>query len=145
MEQVLKRLWIGDAPDGREVPTLQAYGITAVFNATPETDNWPDWFKTQTPYLRLNQNDGESIPLDRLDTFVDFFTGVYEFEKRTVLVHCGAGVSRASAFTIFALMLFHNLEWDDAEALVRRARPQISPHSALKQSILGWMAMRKGE
>ena len=138
MDKILDRLWIGNAEDGRDVAALKANGINAAFNATQETDNWPDDFKKDTPYLRLNQNDGESISADKLDSFKSFMDEMYSQKKRTILIHCAAGVSRASTFTILTLMLYHDMTWDEGEALVRSVRPIISPHPELKKSVMDW-------
>lgn len=139
MNKVLDRLWIGDANDGRNIEELKANGITAAFNATHETDGWPEDFKAVTPYLRLNQDDGAFISADKLDSFKAFMDEMYDRKKHTVLIHCAAGVSRASTFTILTLMLYHGMTWDEGETLVKSVRPIISPHPELKRSVLIWL------
>jgi predicted protein tyrosine phosphatase len=139
MNQVLERLWIGDANDGRNIEALKSRGITAAFNATQETDGWPEDFKLNTPYLRLDQPDGYPISTDKLDRFKMFMDEQYEANKKTILIHCAAGISRASTFTILTLMLYHDMTWDAAENLVRSVRPIIFPHPLLKSSVLAWV------
>jgi len=144
MDKVLDRLWIGDAADGRNTQLITANGITAVFNATQETDGWSEEFKTKVAYIRLDQPDGVPIPFDRLDIFTTFMDKVYDLEQKTVLVHCGAGVSRASTFTILTLMLYHTKTWDEGEEIVRAVRPMISPNPILKTSVMDWWVYRAG-
>lgn len=139
MNQVLERLWIGDASDGRNIEVLKTKGITAAFNATQETDGWPADFKANTPYLRLDQPDGYPISSDKLDRFKVFMDEQYDSKKKTLLIHCAAGVSRASTFTILTLILYHGMTWDEAEKLVKSVRPIISPHPELKNSVLAWL------
>jgi histidinol-phosphate aminotransferase len=137
MERVTERLWIGSADDGRDVEALRAAGITAVLNATSTSDGWDQGTKDEIPYLRLGQPDGQAIPDATLREALRFLVHALVVEHRTVLVHCGAGISRAATFCIFWLMLA-GLGWEEAERLVRAARPQIEPNPALKASVLAY-------
>jgi len=156
MDKVTSWLWVGDQRAGFDWQTLDHEGITAVFNATPTTDNWPADMKARVPYLRMNQDDGAPIPLAKLDAYADWFLKCRAAGKR-LLVHCAAGVSRASTFAIFSLILEsgwsqvqhatdpvqRRLEaseaWDKYEFLVRQRREQIQPHPYLKQSVMEWL------
>lgn len=132
MNALSPRLWIGDANDGRNVDEVRRNGIVTILNATSETDNLGDWKNDPGHfYRRLNQNDGAVIPDATLADAEAFLVST----PGPKLIHCGAGVSRAATFTIFYLMLA-GLGWDDAEAVVKKYRPQINPHPLLKQSVL---------
>ena len=139
MNRIAERLFIGDANDGADADALRGSGITAVLNATNESDRLGGRFA----YLRLGQDDGAPIPPERLDRFARWMRERMETGE-TVLIHCGAGVSRAATFAITWLMLA-GLSWDEAEALVLAARPQIAPNAALKLSVQGWFAERGQE
>ncbi len=127
---------------------LDAAGITSCFNATPQTDNWPADFKARTPYLRLNQDDGAAIPPEKLDQFAAWLfvqaASADSAAPLALLVHCGAGVSRASAFGALAEMLLAQLEWAIAVGQIRAVRPQVAPHPALVSSIRDWWLARQG-
>lgn len=133
MDKVLDRLYLGDGADGRNAEALRAAGITSVMNAQVESDQLGGAFT----YLRLNHPDGEPIPRVLLDSFLTWMRREMSIPGVKVLVHCGAGVSRASALTI-AYMMSVGFSWNEAEAFVRSKRPQISPHPALKISVLGY-------
>jgi atypical dual specificity phosphatase len=139
VNQVRPWLWIGDQDDGVHLGPLLRTGITAVFNATTISDNWPADARERIAYLRIDQDDGQPIPEEKLARFFDFLRAARD-EGRVLLVHCGAGVSRAAAFCIAALMAVEALDWDLAEAEVRRARPIIGPAAPLKQSVLAYFA-----
>lgn len=134
MDRVSDRLWIGDAADGRNGDEIARNGITAVLNATAVSDAQAG---QPVRYLRLNQDDGIAIPPGTLDLARDFLVRSVMAEGRTVLVHCAAGISRASTLCIFWLMLT-GWSWDEAERLVRRARPKIEPNPALRHSVLAY-------
>lgn len=133
MDKILDRLYIGDGADGRNAEALRSTGITSVMNAQLETDSLGGAFT----YLRLNQPDCEPIPRVLIDSFLTWMRREMSIPGVKVLVHCGAGVSRASAFTIAYLMSF-GFSWDEAEVFVRSKRPQISPHPALKNSVIDY-------
>lgn len=143
MNQVNPWLWIGDAQDGRNLAAIDEANITAVFNATQETDGFPAEAKARIGYLRLDQADGATIPFGKLDQFAAWLA-IQGQHGRHVLVHCGAGVSRAATFATVALMLVSALGWDECLEHVARARPIVQPHPELKRSVLAWYAERDG-
>ncbi len=134
MDQVTERIWIGDQADAQNRGAVLAAGIRAVVNATRQTDNL-----TGDPafaYLRLDHDDGVPWPAEKLRGFLAFMERVTA-ERRAVLIHCGAGISRASSLFI-AWLLRCGFGWEEAEELARARRPQINPNPALKESILAY-------
>ncbi len=149
MNRVNGWLWIGDAKDGMNVAALEAAGITAAFNATPQSDNWPAaFFKARVPYLRLDQDDGAPIPPEKLDAFAAWLfvqgSSADVGEPFNLLVHCGAGVSRASVFGALALLLVAQMSWGVAIGAIRAVRPQIAPNPLLAKSVREWWLARGG-
>src|SRR6266404_9675665 len=113
MDRVLDELWIGDLDDANNVAALKAASITSVVNITPYTDHFVingGTASTDFNYLQLNLLDGEAFSKEKVVKFLRFM-----FESRmygqTVLIHCGAGVSRAPTFVICWLM-FCGYTWD---------------------------------
>ncbi len=143
MNRVNDWLWIGDASDGRDHVMLLGEGITHVFNATRETDGWPPHFKERTPYLRLDQDDGQPIPPEKLDQFAAWLI-VQGWSPIRLLVHCGAGVSRAATFAALTLMLQEGAIWSAALETLRKVRPQVAPNPALVDSVRSWWLARGG-
>lgn len=137
MDQVLDELWIGNVEDANNVALLKTHGITAVVNLTPEQDHFVKDGGTEAQdfeYLQLNQPDGEEIPQEKIATFMNWMIRM-RVANKVILIHCGAGISRAASFTICWLM-FCGFSWDQGEAFVRAVRPIISPHYNLKKSVL---------
>jgi len=136
----MERLYVGDAADAlNKADELLAVGITAVMNATPQTDNIHS--DPRFHYIRLDQADGHPIPVEKIDVFLGWMK-LGNLHHRTTLIHCAAGVSRAATFAI--IWLIHcGFSWDEAENLIRLRRSQINPNLVLKQSVLEFFAARK--
>lgn len=133
ISQITERIFIGDQNDGQNLDALRQMGINCVMNATGVSDNLsgsPDF-----RYIRMNQEDGQPIPKATITSFLTFMETIMTDPKAKVLIHCGAGVSRASSFTICWLMTC-GFGWEEAEALVKLKRDIIAPHPVLKESIL---------
>lgn len=148
MNAISRFLWIGDLTDGANVVELKRAGITAVVNVTPQPLPWsgPQVELRSSPaqppkipfaYLQLNQNDGAPIPLSTLAAYIGVMQ-VWMAGRQRVLIHCGAGISRAAAFMI-GWLAWGGFEWDAAEEIVRRARPIIAPAPQLKESWLRFL------
>jgi protein-tyrosine phosphatase len=144
MNKINDWLWIGDANDGKNIAAIDAAGIKAVWNATRETDSFPADVKRRIAYQRIDQDDGAPISFDKLDLFTGWLA-VQGWHSRSILVHCGAGVSRAATFGTFALMICSGVSWEECLAAIRAKRPQVSPNPVLKQSVMEWWAARCGE
>jgi hypothetical protein len=85
-------------------------------------------------HLFLPLEDGAPIPPARLRAGVDFARAQRELGRR-VLVACGAGISRSTAFCIGSLAEAEGLTLRDAALAVRRAHPGGVPHMALWESL----------
>jgi len=139
MNKIIERLYVGDTADAlNKADDLYDYGITAVMNATPQTDNISG--DSRFHYIRLDQQDGQPIPREKIEMFLGWMIrGVRE--QRITLIHCAAGISRAATFAITWLM-YCGFGWDEAEEIIRVKRPQINPNPLLKQSILEFFNRR---
>jgi protein tyrosine phosphatase len=144
MDRVATWLWVGDAQSGRDWRAVEVAGINAVCNVTPQTDDWPPEVKARIPYLRLNQDDGVAIPYEKLDAFAAWVFLIYKPGTTVLLVHCGAGVSRASTFAALAMMLLYKADWQTALTPIRAARPTINPNPVLVASVVEWWLYRGG-
>lgn len=151
MDQVNKFLWIGNWADAMDYTTMKTLGIEAVVNLTNQDYTWPI-DPTIKYVLKLGQDDGESIPMEKISLYLTQMLK-YQNENLKVLVHCGAGISRAASFVIAWLLYPHTTEflrtgdlllrrlqvgelWNHYEDQLRKIRPIISPHSLLKNSII---------
>ena len=87
--------------------------------------------------LYLPVDDGVPLPGDLLRQGVDFVKA----EKRrghTVLIACGAGISRSVAFTVAVLKEEEGLGLLDAFRAVKQQHPVAMPHFALWESLCGY-------
>jgi protein-tyrosine phosphatase len=86
------------------------------------------------PSLYLPVEDGEPLPHDLLRLGVEFV----RLEKalgRSVLIACGAGISRSTTFAIAVLKEEEELDLLEAFRQVRALHPEAMPHPALWQSL----------
>jgi protein-tyrosine phosphatase len=81
----------------------------------------------------------DGVPLDPklLRRGLDFVRVEKEL-NHTVLIACGAGVSRSAAVTIATLKEAEGLQLLDATRIVKRFHPESMPHFALWESLCGY-------
>jgi protein-tyrosine phosphatase len=84
--------------------------------------------------LYLPVDDGEPLSHDLLQQGLAFIKKQHESGK-TVLVACGAGISRSGTFTIAALKEKENLALLEAFRQVQKLHPETMPHYKLWQSL----------
>lgn len=139
-----ERLWLSGASTAGEHWRKRQLGITAVANLTPEDFGCGEaGFKV----FQLQIEDAEELDPAVVGQFI---AQMQEWERsnETVLIHCHAGISRTSSFTIAWLMHLRGCtrdsdlrsEWSACEDLVREARPIILPHYLLKRAVLDYFA-----
>lgn len=88
-----------------------------------------------TRYLPIE--DGEPLPADMLRQGVDFILA-QRGAGQTVLVACGAGISRSTSFAMAALKAAEALTLREAARVVRLAHPAGLPHLALWESLCAY-------
>jgi protein-tyrosine phosphatase len=131
MTPVLPRnLWLGSIADSRNKVDVRKNSITAMVNLTSEEPNHvPDNVKVVwVPLLDGFDNKPEQFAdaVKALKTLVD--------AGHNVLVHCRMGMSRSP--TVVAAYLAETTEeltFDAAVDLLKKMRPVVSPHHALRQ------------
>ncbi|CAK6976752.1 dual specificity protein phosphatase 19-like [Scomber scombrus] len=108
-----------------DIDTLQRYKVSHVLNVAYGVANlFPDQLVYKTlQILDLPETDITSY-FGECRAFID------EAREKdgVVLVHCNAGVSRASSVVIGYLMLKEGLPFDDAYGQVKLARPSTRPN-----------------
>lgn len=109
---------------------LRAAGITRILKLYEDTPYFPRTFNT----LENAIGDGELIPQEALWGGVDFILDNI-YVGRSVLVMCGAGISRSSTF-VLAYLLERGYDLHDAFILLRRAHPEANPHPKLWESLI---------
>jgi protein-tyrosine phosphatase len=84
--------------------------------------------------LYLPVEDGFPIPTSLLEQGLDFVLSE-KHQGRTVLIACGAGISRSVAFAVAVLVETEGLSLLEAVQSVKRHHPESMPHPALWQSL----------
>jgi len=127
----LQGLFIGDACDAGDWKKLKAMGITHI--CTVALGVFPqacDEFE----YLQI-----ELLDWEEADIRSHFAKGI-EFiekgrEKGSVLVHCGAGISRSATMCIAYVMYKNRIPYEEARRVVGKARPWIEPNEGFVEQL----------
>lgn len=119
---------MGNYRDTRFSPRLNAYNISAMLLLAELVEHEG----IESCYLAVD--DGVPLPEAMLQQGLNFVSKHRE-QGGTILIACGAGISRSAAFAIAALKEIEGLTLLDAFHEVKRARPEALPHMALWASL----------
>lgn len=128
MHPIRSWLYIGSYRESQQLPTLKTYGITAVLQLA-EAVNHPGIISAY-----VDVEDGVTLASAKLERGVAFIRA-QKAAGKTVLVACGAGISRSVAFSIAALKEEEGLSLADAYLDILKIHDGAMPHSALWESL----------
>eukprot|EP00730_Choanoeca_flexa_P003126 TRINITY_DN11298_c0_g1_i1.p1 TRINITY_DN11298_c0_g1~~TRINITY_DN11298_c0_g1_i1.p1 ORF type:complete len:323 (+),score=40.72 TRINITY_DN11298_c0_g1_i1:163-1131(+) len=131
MQQIVPGLYIGGISAAQNWHGMKRADITHVVCLLPMQPLFPADFK----YLQLDVDD--SIREDMYTHFVAinaFIQSALSSGGRA-LVHCGAGISRASTAVMAFLMYGSGMPLDEAYSLVKAVRPIILPNRGFLQQL----------
>ena len=128
MDQIRPWLFIGKYRETRDFPLLSSRGISAMLLLAElvEHDGICSYY--------LAVEDGEPLSRDLLKAGIDFVVAKREREE-TILIACGAGISRSAAYAIAALKEIEGLSLVDAFQVVKNAHPEAMPHPTIWNSL----------
>jgi len=128
MDQIRPWLFIGKYRETRNFPLLSTHGISAMLLLAElvEHDGISSYY--------LAVEDGEPLSRDLIQAGIDFVVTKKE-QGDTILIACGAGISRSTAYAIVALKEIEELSLVDAFQVVKNAHPEAMPHPALWNSL----------
>lgn len=125
-----ERLWVGGFSDAEELAAGNPHRISTVISLS----EIPLESKRRgINYHFLPVEDGEPVPVRQFDAIMDALTE--NLRWGTVLLHCGAGVSRAPSLAAAYMDAVGCMGIDAAITAIRKARPFISPSTALVNSL----------
>jgi hypothetical protein len=126
---------IGGLRDAIDAPALEAAGIEAVLQlyASPREKVA---FTLPLDVLQLPVRDREPLPPELLRAGLDFLKA-QRAAGRTILVTCGAGISRSATFTA-ALLHEEGAPLFAAFELLVERHPDARPHPALVESVIAY-------
>jgi protein-tyrosine phosphatase len=128
MNQIRPWLYIGKYRETLDYQLLSAHNITAMLLLAELVEH------PGITSLYLAVEDGEPLPGEMLAKGVEFVK-VQKEAGQTVLVACGAGISRSTAFAVAALKEIENISLRQAIHIVKQAHPDSMPHFKLWQSL----------
>lgn len=128
-------LYVGGEFSAAQWPALHQLGIRAVLSLQAERE---DTFCEPLPThaLRLHVIDFHPPSIAQLHEAVTFIRRAHEADL-PVLVHCHAGVGRAS-LTCAAYLISHGLSANEAFAHIRHARPIVALNARQRARLLEW-------
>ncbi|MCB9752234.1 MAG: dual specificity protein phosphatase family protein [Myxococcales bacterium] len=137
MDFVRPWLAIGKYRDTRSRDALREAGVSAMLLLARDLQQEG----IRSRYLAVE--DGEALPLPLLAQGV-YFVSRARRDRDTVLVACGAGISRSATFTIASLCMIEGLALKTAYIQVKATRPIIKPHPKLWDSLCEFLGERVG-
>ena len=128
MDEIRPWLYIGKFRDTLSKPYLEAKSIQAMLQLAEKVE------QPGITSLFLPVQDLEPIPSDFLKQGTEFILDEKQKGHR-VLVACGAGINRSSAFCTAALIEFEGLSLMDAFKEVKKNHPESMPHQPVWESL----------
>jgi hypothetical protein len=114
----------------------QKYGFTAILNMADELDVPLDSFTAPIPaYKKIGLVDGTAnvISVEQLLAAVRW---IESREGSKILIHCRAGLGRSGSIGIaYKFKKSPMLSFDEVTNLVWKAKPDITPHKGLRQTL----------
>jgi dual specificity MAP kinase phosphatase len=133
MNSIQPWLWIGAYRDTLDAALLGRRGIRALLHLVEDVRH-PG---IQTLYLPVEDGQPLDVPaLRRGLAFVD----ESQRQGQTLLIACGAGISRSATFAVAALREREGIGLLDAYRAVRSRRAQALPHPVLWASLCAYYA-----
>lgn len=131
MNPIRPWLYIAKYRETRDHVLLQHYGVTAMLHLAADV---------QHPHIRtlyLPVEDGYALDTTVLRRGLDFVMQMHANDK-TIVIACGAGISRSATFAIATLKEIEQLSLWDAYQVVKQQHADALPHPALWESLCAY-------
>jgi len=121
-DEIIPRLWLGNAKASMDEEFIRRNNITAVFNCTKNLPFSPIIpIKYRVP-VDDNLEEEEIRNMELWSTEIAYKI-IYEYmEGNTVLVHCAAGMQRSAASVAFMLISYYKMRAGDAMNFIKQKR-----------------------
>jgi tetratricopeptide (TPR) repeat protein len=130
-------VFIGSQATASNLEELKKNNITYILNVTSEIPNYFENTENKFVYQRekiLDSPTSNIVKGELLDRCIEFIEKAVN-EKKNVLVHCQAGISRSGAVIVAYLMKKFNMDYDTALNKARECRSCISPNPSFEKQI----------
>jgi len=121
-------LYVGNYRESLNYDLLQDHKIGAMLHLAEDVQQ----SNIVSRYIPVE--DGQPLPFEQLKSGVEFVRQE-KAKNKTVLIVCGAGISRSSLFAVATLKEEENLSLLDAFQQVQIKHPQANPHPNLWKSL----------
>lgn len=138
MVEIIEGVWLGNANDAMDIEQLRAYNIGSVVNcASNSTLTCRDYYPEDIVYNGLECEDSDSYDIlgKHHKEFIEMMD-VSEREKRSVLVHCVAGINRSACLLISYMIARKKYSLIDAIKHCYERRPIILTNSHFVYSLI---------
>ncbi len=132
MYKIRDWLYIGKYSETRNLSLLNQLAITSMLQLADYVPQ-PD---IESRFL--NVADGEPLPTILLERGLSFLRE-QKAQNKTILVACGAGISRSSTFALAFLMEVENLTLLESYGEIYKNHPNAEPHPALIKSLYAYL------
>lgn len=119
--------------DSRKIDNRGMY--TAEINIIKYAGSTEDYNKILT---QLNNYNNKTM----IEIAYHFINNAVE-EKANILVHCMAGISRSASLLIYFFMKKYNLNYVDAEKILRDRRPIVNPNPGFRAQLLSYQSKKE--
>lgn len=135
MSQILPWLYLGSYYDASDEQWLKKHNITGIINIAAELNfmDYPSFILPEN-ILRLPAQDSSKFNIEPYFDMCYLFISISKLEKRNVLIHCMAGISRSTTVAVYYIAKINR--WTSSATLdyIKKRRPQAKPnHGFIKQ------------
>eukprot|EP00918_Siedleckia_nematoides_P019909 GHVU01042411.1.p1 GENE.GHVU01042411.1~~GHVU01042411.1.p1 ORF type:complete len:415 (-),score=64.94 GHVU01042411.1:181-1425(-) len=132
-QEIIPRVWLGNFRAANDVDFMDANDVTHVVVCIPGEPRRPDRFA----YKVVPVDDSPACDISKhFDAAADFIDDCLEATSGALLIHCGAGLSRAPTILTAYLIRTARVTALDALAFVRRRRQQAMPNNGFLTQLL---------
>jgi protein-tyrosine phosphatase len=128
MYRIRDWLYIGKYRDTTALALLRRHNIGAMLQLADSV------LQPNITSLYLNVEDGQALPVEQLERGVAFVRA-QKARGVSVLIACGAGISRSAAFSMAVLREEERLTLLEAYEQIAREHPDAMPHPKLLDSL----------
>jgi predicted protein tyrosine phosphatase len=134
MDEVVPGVFVGSFHPAQDLAHLNRHNITHIVSCLTAADVALTGHDEHTILDMVDRSD--QILVQHAEITVNVLRRVCLEESRSMLVHCGSGVSRAPAVVIWAFATLFNYSADVSASLVRIGRPTICLNVGFRQQLI---------